>query len=273
MSYIVNSNYTAEQVKFLESRKEFINFLFGDGVLPDSLLLIQQGKGSFEGCVGTLEMLHQQKAEYAWFVDHDLHEFKLNCYIASRLKYIRTKYMKEEGLMWEGQYFYALLSEYEPIIQWMIEQPISASMQKRINNPAQNQYRYYQMTLALQGNWSEIKKRAEVFLSDPPSKMKKYIPDQRFYLALANADKAGMEVALAELTHPKLALKHNGNFDFAFSGNFIGCFATLYAKIAQRYGFILDISTPYIPAEWIPIAPLSEYLDPYDFMQKYNIVS
>lgn len=263
-------NYTQEQVKFLEERKEFIKFLIGDGPLPDPVVLIQQGKGSFEGCVGNLGMLHQEKAEYAWFSDRNLEDFKLNCYIASKLKYIHCKHAGEEGLMWEGEYFYALLSDYEPVVQWMMGQSASPIVQRRIDNPAQNEYRYYQMTVALKGNWDELSQRAEIFLNDPPAKMKKYEVDQRFYFALANGDKAGMENALAELTHPKLALKRNGSFDFAFSGKFIACFATLYAKVARRHGFELDIQTPYIPTEWIPVAPLFEYSDPYDFMHKYS---
>ncbi|WP_157056846.1 hypothetical protein [Herbaspirillum autotrophicum] len=44
----MTSNYTQEQAKFLEERKEFIKFLIGDGPLPDPVVLIQQGKGSAE---------------------------------------------------------------------------------------------------------------------------------------------------------------------------------------------------------------------------------
>lgn len=267
----MNSNYTIEQIAFLESRKEFIHSLSGDDPLPRQVVLIDEGKGSFEGCLGSLGMLHKEKADYAWFANHDLQDFKLQSYIACKLKYIRCKHVGEEGLMYEHEYFYALLSDHEPTIQWMLAQPLGALTQKRIINPAQDAYRCFQMTLALKGDWAQLAQRAEVFLSDPPAKMKKYVPDQRFYLALAKGDKADMESALADMTAPKVALKRNGDFYFAFAGQFIACFATLYAKIAHRHGYAIALDTPFIPNEWLPHSPLPAYPDPYDFMRKYTV--
>lgn len=270
---MLNSNFTPEQLAFLADRKEFIVSLFGDEPVPRQVVLIDQGKGSFEGCLSNLQLIHEEKADYAWFADRDLQDFKLQSYIAAKLKYIRCKHMSEEGLMYEHEYFYALLSDYEPSIQWMMAQPLSPLTQKRVINPAQDAYRSYQMTLALKGDWKQLAQRAEVFLSNPPAKMKKYVPDQRFYLALANGNKEGMEAALAEMTAPKVALKRNGDFYFAFAGQFIACFATLYAKIAYRHGHTLALNTPFIPNEWLPRSPLANYPDPYEFMRRYTVVA
>jgi hypothetical protein len=269
----VDSNYSNEQIEFLNKRREFIKTLSGDALLPDEVSYIDEGKGSFAGCVGNLGILHREKADYAWFANHDLQDFKLQSYIATKLKFIRCKHVGEEGLMYEHEYFYALLSDYEPSIQWMSSQPLSTLTQKRVNNPAQEEYRSYQMTLALKGDWKQLAQRAEMFLSNPPAKMKKYVPDQSFYLALANGSKEGMEAALAEMTAPKVALKRNGDFHFAFAGQFIACFATLYAKIACRQGHTIELDTPFIPNEWLPVSPLEEYPDPYEFMRRYTVVA
>lgn len=268
----MDSNYTPEQIAFLEKRKARLASLIGDGALPSAVSLINEGKGSFEGCLSSLQSLHEEKADYAWFANKDLQDFKLQSYIAGKLQYIRCKHMNEEGFLHEATWFYPLFSDYESLIHyWLSFFPESDFFKRRVANPSQNEYRYYQMTLALRGDWEQLAQRAEVFLSDPPTKMKKYMSDQRFYLALAKGDKAGMEIALTEMTAPKVALKHNGDFYFAFAGRFIACFASLYAKIARRHGYQLDLDTPFIPAEWLPIAPLQDYSDPYDFMRKYIV--
>jgi len=184
--------------------------------------------------------------------------------------------------MHEAEYFYALLSDHEPVIRWMMQQPPHSKLFKqRMVNPNQNEYRYYQLTLALNGQWDELGSRADVFLQDIPAKMKKFAPDMRFYRALAQQDnagmedaqqdKAGMEDALAELTSPKVARVRNEVFELVVASKFVSPFACLYAKTASRYGFNLDIDTDLIPKAWQPHHPLPAYPDPYDFMRAWVI--
>jgi hypothetical protein len=58
--------------------------------------------------------------------------------------------------------------------------------------------------LALRGDWSALKQRAEKALNDPPKKdwLLRYNQDNQFYIALATGDVAGMEAYLAELCSP-----------------------------------------------------------------------
>jgi len=55
------------------------------------LTFIEEERGSRDGCLGQLEMLHRARAILAWFGDHDLDAFKHECYVASKLMYIRWK--------------------------------------------------------------------------------------------------------------------------------------------------------------------------------------
>jgi len=93
----------------------------------------------------------------------------------------------------------------------------------------------------------------------------------RFYLALAQQDKAAMESALAELTSPKVAKVRNDVFELTVASKFVSPFACVYAKVASRHGHALDIDTVLIPKPWLPVSPLSAYADPYDFMRKWTI--
>jgi len=266
------SHYTPEQTAFLNNRKERIDEWPRINGRPDALELIEKGAGSFNGCVDNLSRLEAEIADYAWFAQQDLAAFKLHSYVVAKLMYISAKSTGEEGVLHEAEWFYPLLSDYEPIIRWgMAFRPESTFMKRRIANPNQNEYRYYQLKLALNGQWDELGSRADIFLKEIPSKMKKYAPDMRFYLALAQQSKAGMESALEELTSPKVAKVRNEVFELVVASEFISSFATLYAKTARRHGFVLDIDSMFIPNALLPVSPLSQYEDPYEFMRKYGI--
>ena len=266
-------HYTSEQVAFLDTRKEHIRYHQGEGPLPSAVVLINKGEGSLNGCIGSLISLHTEIANQTWFAEQNLTTFKLHSYVVAKLMYIRAKTTGEEGFLHEATWFYPLLSDHEPLIRyWLSFQPESDFFKRRIANPNQNEYRFYQLTLALNGQWEELGRRAEVFLHEPPAKMKKYAPDMRFYLALAQQDKAGMEAALTELTTPKVFKSRQEPCGPYVASQFVVTFACLYAKTARRHGFELDIDTVLIPKEWLPVAPLPDYPDPYDFMHKWPLV-
>ncbi|MFP3565314.1 Imm49 family immunity protein [Paraburkholderia sp. SIMBA_030] len=101
--------------------------------------------------------------------------------------------------------------------------------------------------------------------------MKKYEIDHRFYLALSRKDVPGMEAVLQELTSPKVSKVRNVEQAFGFTEKLIATHAVIYAKIAWRHGFQVNVDTPWIPQEWLPITPLADYVDPYDFMSRVEI--
>lgn len=97
----------------------------------------------------------------------------------------------------------------------------------------------------------------------------KRIPDQEFYVALADKDVEGMKTALAKLLELKLPKRASRDtllhFDFYLQPQVL-----MYAKIAAIHGFDLGIDSPIAPKELIEINPLPEYTIPYDFMKKFD---
>jgi Immunity protein 49 len=268
----MNSNYTPEQQKLLENNAISVRLDQGDGPIPRGVQYINDGKGSFSGCIRGLNSFHQLKATLAWFTDHNLSEFKLQAYITSKLHYIHCIEVEPQGLATEGEYCFGLLSDYEPLIRWMMGlQPSSAWGLKLINNPKDAMFRHWQMTLALRGDWQNLRERAELFLQDVPLRMKKLAVDQRFYLALSQADMPAMQATLEELISPKVAKARPDSLEYTFPSILIASHATLYAKIARRHGYEINLNTPLIPQEWLPVAALPSYEDPYEFMRKYVI--
>lgn len=237
---------------------------------PVEVSMIDRKEGSFDGCLRNLRSFHQTMAAIAWFTDRSLVNLKQEAWIASKLSYIHDKEVEPRGMFPEERCLFGVLSDYEPVVQWLIRpHTFSSSGMRILNNVNDAYFRHYQVTLALRGDWAQLAQRAELFLRQEPSRMKKFAADQRFYLALAHGDQAGMLSALDELSAPKLVKARQESltpFNWVIANH-----ATLYAKIAWRHGHELQVDTPMIPCEWLPVKPLTRYEDPYDFMRPYVV--
>ncbi|MCU4386083.1 immunity 49 family protein [Acinetobacter haemolyticus] len=234
---------------------------------------ITNNKGDVPFCIGMLGSYAEANAMVSWFRDSDLVAFKQWCFIAAKLNRMVFQF---DVIEWFPAYkhLYALLSDNEEIISWYAKHRLPYDRQGSIkdrDNPRKPDFHGYQLILALNYEWELLRERCELILSTELKKDRKYLIDHRFYLALANGDKTEMENILTELTSPKISKIRNHEFAFTFTEHFISTFAVIYAKLAWRNGYQLDIDTPWIPKEWLPIQPLDEYPEPWDFMKKFDL--
>jgi hypothetical protein len=92
-----------------------------------------------------------------------------------------------------------------------------------------------------------------------------YQADSRYHLALAVGDVPGMEEALAELVEPRLMRRRQAE-ENGYTQQLICTFAVVYAKIAWFHGYEVQVESPMVPSEWLPVAPLSRYKDNFAFL-------
>lgn len=267
-----HSSYNQLQKDFLAERLALIEEVKAEGEIPRAVQFLNSGAGSFSGCLLALERHHANLAGYAWFGEHDVHELKKQCYIVSKLMYIRLITEHAAGFIGVSKIYYSLISDHVGSITWFSSvTPTSDRLLRLIENPAKPEYFEYQMSLAVRGDWNNLGRRAEMFLEDVPLKQKKYSVDMRFYLALANGDEQRMCDALDEIVAPNILRARKEDFWAYFPAQFVSPLATLYAKIAHRHGYRLNLDTPSIPNEWLPGEVLDDYVDPYPFMREYKI--
>lgn len=88
--------------------------------------------------------------------------------------------------------------------------------------------------------------------------------DYTFFKALLARNKTKIEDVLKELVSPKIH-KNRGNAKPL--GDYISLPALGYAKLAWRNGIEVEIDSPLIPVELLPIKPLDKYEIPYDFLE------
>ena len=242
---------------------------------------IELNKGNVDFCKRQLATQSIAIALMSWFRDHDLKIFKQAAYTAAKIDRIR----QQDSPWFIGQdlvgnlfgTWYWLVSDYEPLVAWRRDsEPFRGwtGEQERPKSLTKGQYddifAGYQLTLALRGEWDRLGERTERWLADPPPALKKISPDMKFFLALAKGDISGMETALAEIVTPRQR-RWRDNWQHGYTHWFISDEAVVYAKLAWRHGYQVDVDTPYIPKEWLPVASLAEYADPYDFMRDFDI--
>jgi|GEM_PF-1263584 len=89
--------------------------------------------------------------------------------------------------------------------------------------------------------------------------------DYAYYQALLEKDRAKCEELLAELISPTIHKKRKDN---PILNQYISQPALGYAKLAWRQGIKVDIDSPLIPKELLPIKANDDYPIPYDFLKE-----
>lgn len=267
-----NENYAEslqQGIKFasdwkLDSIERAVNFL-------------ETGTGSRSGCLATVVRRSIASSMVAFFENCHVVDTKLYAHAAAKLAIMRQHLMPAASLLTEDL-LWPLISDNEEVIDWYRQNEAMYHPEKPTivggdkDNPKSWMYYRYQSWLALNARWDELGERCERILAmqDEIKKDRAYLIDHRFYLALAKGDKAAMESVLLEKCLPK---NRRARFEqqSGLTRYFIDSYATLFAKLAWRNGYELEVDTPWIPKEWLPIQPNASYEDPWPFMQSFDI--
>ena len=104
-----------------------------------------------------------------------------------------------------------------------------------------------------------------VSLPNLPKKEEGLKDDYEFYKALHTGNKAKMEEVLEKLVSPKIHKKRN---DDKILSQYVSLPALGYAKLAWRKGIEVEINSPLVPKELLPILPLDKYEISYNFLKE-----
>ena len=233
-----------------------------------ALSFIENGTGSFKGCLYNLGRNAFVNAIYSWFGLHDLDAMKEWFFLSASLdKKIYEIEIDRNGAIGKLlQLLHPLLSDNRDLIEWYANTP-DLYYQDRVENTKTADFFAYQGVVAIRGEWDRLRDRCARVLADPPrtSQLKKYIIDHQFFLALADNDVPRMEAAIAAVAEPR-AVRGRANDESGFTESLISTYAVIYAKIAWFHGFEVKVNSPLVPAEWLPVQPLSHYDLRYKFL-------
>lgn len=247
------------------------------GEIADCLSYITEGRGSFTGCVGALDRLHEARATYYWLKDHNADLVRYHASVAVKLIYIRLDALsKDNELVYYGYvnldtWFYLLVSDQLSLTDWYARYANAKRHPAQLGTtPTHAWYAHCQIPYAVLGDYATLRKNAQRQLDTLPPKLQRYAPVARFYVALANGDVPAMDAALAELASPK-SLRAFNNEESGITRGVISTWGVTLAKLAWRAGHAVRSDSLLVPNEWLPIAPLKDYVDPYDFMKTVTV--
>lgn len=230
---------------------------------------IKHNLGDPSACAMGLSSHAAASAMYSWFSNRDIKAMKQWFYVAAKLDQLYYKMEEANPEIGRGypELFKPILSDNEPLIDWFAHYDLAYDM-KRAENHKTHDFWSYQTIVALRGDWPRLIERCESIINDPPgaSREQKYLVDHHFFLALARGDIDKMQSVLQEIVSPK-AIKSRLDFETGYTADLISTPAVIYAKIAWRHGYQVKVDSPYVPAEWLPVAPLEHYDSHYDFLK------
>ena len=250
--------------------KSHVEGAYAEANVREEVDIIHTGKGDPIACAMLLCSNAAANAMRAWFEDHDLASLQQWAYVAAKLN--QMYYQMEVHTHSPGgkmlKLLYPLLSNHNALIDWFAHYDAIYDP-KRVENHKTADFRAYQAIVALRGDWPRLLARCERVLNDSPGARseQKYALDHQFYLGLAQGNVAKMQDTLLQLVTPKV-LRSRSNNESGYTDDLISSYAVIYAKIAWRHGYHLQLDSPYIPAEWLPTTPLARYDNHYDFLKE-----
>lgn len=238
------------------------------------LEFLRTGTGSRSGCLMGLSGYCETRALLAYYGDNDLPAMKRWFFLSAkaRIMWIHEvlNVISAEDFLW------ALVSDNKELIDWHCANQLHyESLEKPDNKTIITSHHFarLQTNRALNHEWDALAADCRRALAQRESFKRELAPRVRifeYWLALATGDKDTMRRYLLDLCTPKYRYR-SFNFESPFSNHFIVSYATLYAKLAWRAGYELELDTPWIPRDWLPVQPLEKYEEPWPFMQSFDI--
>lgn len=223
-------------------------------IKKDAIRLIETNTGSAEGCISIFLSDAEAKLIQAWFAEHDMTKCKQWAHAFTKLLCMRLQHKAlDSASLFYHEIIFSLLAADEVLIRWICRHGfVSPNYISR----------------SITGEWRGVIEECLKLSADPPRGVDKL--HYNFFIALAQGEMTWMESILEELTNPAV-IQRKREYGTGFTQDLLWASSLLYAQLAWRHGYFVNIDSPYVPQEWLPRQSLSEYQDPYEFMKKFDI--
>lgn len=204
--------------------------------------------------------LAQTRGLHSYFKESNVAKLKQNFYLASKLT--KASVGQAGGASFEiaVDFLYALLSDNADVINEfsLIETP---ELLKERDNPLNSRFHVHMWQLAIRGDYDALRYKIEkVALNGRKLQRAESAAGRDFFSLLVNADKPGLE----KLIQNKLDRAKGGG---AFFENFLAYPAMMETKLCWVKGICIQIDNPRVSMDLMPINPLADYDDVYEFLK------
>lgn len=196
----------------------------------------------------------------AWYVRGDSAGLKSWFSVAAKLRLASLGHPGGESLETGGFLLYALLSDNEEVIQ-AAARATNKLMHDASVNPLYPRYKVHMIQLAILGDDQRLEAKLEKLAKHGENpERKEAASGNHFYSLLLRRDKAGLE-RLIQHKHAKIK---SADVLFEDCMSYLG---TLETKLCWRRGIEVQIDSPLVPMDLMPVRPLEQYDDVYEFLK------
>ena len=212
------------------------------------------------GCYSVLSGYHQRLGVYDYFVEGNLHSLKQHFHVASKLDLASIALDKSQRLEVGSEIFYTLLSDSSEVINAVVNLETPELVRER-DNPLWSRFHVHMLQLAIRGEDAALREKIEkIAKHGKKPERQASASGQDFYSLLLQRDQAGLE----SLIQNKSARIKSAD---PLIEDWMSYLGTLQTKLCWLKGIPVQIDSPLIPMELMPIQPLAHYDDVYDFLQ------
>ncbi|GAA6134769.1 hypothetical protein NBRC116188_15580 [Oceaniserpentilla sp. 4NH20-0058] len=214
-----------------------------------------------------------------WHQNHKVESIKELAFISA--KFQRMYYLcRPDASLAYGTFraFTALLSDNPEIIHWFAWHVIPCltgpkGRPPHYLQPNKLQFHTFNCHLAMMKELDWLGERSEQALAGNVKYKagKSYLHDFLFFKALAEGNKQLMEDNIHALLKGRVAYTRNNENGMTAQSKVISTWGFMLAKMAYLNGYELDIDSPWVPQEWLPVKPLESYPVDIDFVSDFDL--
>lgn len=207
-----------------------------------------------------ISALARTEAIYAYFVKRDVATFKQNCYLATKLTLASVGQHGGASFSVAGDFLYALLSDNLDVMNALAYVETPELIRERAN-PLSARSHVYMLQLAIRDETETLLQMIEkVARNGRKRERAEAAAGSDFFSLLLKRDQAGLE----ELIQNRHALIKSAD---PRTENFMSFLGALETKLCWLKGIPVLIESPLVPMELMPVSPLKQYDDVYDFLK------
>lgn len=222
-------------------------------------LHVPKKRTNISGCLQLLSTDHLVLGLFDYFVKNDISAIKNHLFVACRLKLAAMAMDDYQRFETGGELLFALLSDSPEVIKDMAAFEGQHFRSAR-NNPLYPQFRGHMWQLAIRGEFAELEKKIEHLAKNGRKQDRQAAARKEdFFSLLIDGDKQ----RLTDLITAHAGQKRNE----PITEDYLSFFATLEAKICWYHGIEVDIQNEGVPMVLMPVRPLENYEQPYDFLE------
>jgi hypothetical protein len=211
-------------------------------------------------CYASLSDIHLNIGACSYFIDGDMKALKQNFYTASQLTCAKLRFEDKEAYVNVRQTInWALLSDNPDIINTIANLETPTLINAR-HKPLDYGFQAYMWQAAIKSDYETLAEKIEKLAKNGRKADRLLCSEKKdFFSLLIQEDKQGLEDLIL-----RGAKQKEGS---PLMDDFVAELSTYQAKLCWFRGIPVEIDSPLVPMDLMPIKPLEHYDDVYDFLQ------